>query len=85
MLTIISQKIIMHNDLVPEKCLVFISGDECDEHPAGTICRVFFFVFFYCGFSCKLVLEEVLKMIFSGSSGAGEQTAALFCLHLVLL
>lgn len=71
----------MHDDLMPEKYLVFFfPGDECNEHPAGNICQFFF----HCDFSCKLVLEEVLKMSFSGSSEAGEQTAALL-FHLVLL
>lgn len=42
----ISQKIIMLDDLMPEKCLTCVcvcvfSADECDEHPAGSICQVF--------------------------------------------
>lgn len=40
----ISHKIIMLDDLMPEKCLTcvwFFSADECDEHPAGSICQVF--------------------------------------------
>lgn len=38
-LTIISHKISLHDNLMPEKCRVLIfSGDEYNEHPAGTIC-----------------------------------------------
>lgn len=36
----------MLDDLMPEKCFTcvcvfFFSADECDEHPAGSICQVF--------------------------------------------
>lgn len=72
----------MHDDLMPEKCLTCVFFLLMN---VMNILQAPFVSFFHCGFSCKLVLEEVPKMSFSGSSGAGEQTAALFCLHLVLL